>query len=141
MNDAYDFERFYQAQNRDYQIALAEIRNGRKQSHWIWHIFPQLKELGRSSMAKHYGIDGIGEAIAYLSEPELCSRLIEISQALLSLDEFKPEMALGYTDAMKVRSCMTLFLQVEPHNDVFQSVIDKFYGGGLDERTLSMGCN
>ena len=136
-----NLNRFLKAQNakhEGYKTALSEIRRGRKTGHWIWYIFPQLKELGRSSIAQHYGIDGINEATAYYKEPVLWARLIEISQALLYLSETDPEKILGHTDAMKVKSCITLFLSVEPNNKVLQAVIDKFYMGKLDELTISL---
>jgi len=138
---SFDLDRFLKAQSAEYEgyeTALKEIRTGRKISHWIWYIFPQLKELGRSPTARYYGIDGINEAIAYSSEPVLWARLIEISQALLDLSETDPVKVLGHTDAMKVKSCMTLFLSVEPNNEVLQAVIDKFYMGRLDDLTVSI---
>jgi len=138
---SFNLNRFLKAQsaeNEGYETALKEIKKGRKVGHWIWYIFPQLKELGWSPIAKHYGIDGINEAIAYSSEPVLWARLIEISQALLALSETNPVKILGHTDAMKVKSCMTLFLSVEPNNEVFQAVIDKFYMGELDGQTIAI---
>ena len=138
---SYNLNRFLKAQNVErggYESILHEIRTGKKTGHWIWYIFPQLKELGRSSIAQHYGIDGINEAIAYSKEPVLWARLIKISQALLDISETNPEKIFGHTDAMKVKSCMTLFLSVEPNNEVFKAVIDKFYMGKLDELTISI---
>jgi len=137
----YDLNRFIEAQSAGYsgyESALNEIKGGYKQGHWIWYIFPQLKGLGISQTAQYYGIDGIGEARAYLDEPTLKARLIEISKALAGLDETDPVKILGDTDAMKVRSCMTLFLSVDPNNETFQAVIDKFYGGNLDGKTLEI---
>ena len=136
----YDLEKFVKSQNAGYggyEMALDEIKRGKKQSHWIWYIFPQLKQLGRSSTAQYFGIDDIHEATAYLSHPILGARLIEISQALLDLDETDPVKILGHTDAMKVKSCMTLFLQIQPENKVLRAVIDKYYNGQLDNKTLS----
>lgn len=136
---SYDLNRFHKAQSADnwgYETAINEIKNGRKVGHWIWYIFPQLKELGRSSTAQYYGIDGIDEARAYFTDPVLSARLAEISQALAALAETDPIKILGHTDAMKVKSCMTLFLSVDPNNKTFQTVIDKFYGGKLDQLTI-----
>ncbi|MDP3448254.1 MAG: DUF1810 domain-containing protein [Eubacteriales bacterium] len=134
----YDLNRYLEAQNQDYKIALEEIKNGRKYSHWIWYIFPQLIELGRSSIAKYYGISGISEATAYLNHSILRERLIEISTALLSLKTSDPTEILGQPDDMKVRSCMTLFSFIRPDITVFQAVIDKFYDGKLDRRTIDL---
>ena len=135
---SYDLNRFIKAQDAKYEgyaSALSEIKGGRKLSHWIWYVFPQLKGLGWSSIAQYYGIDGVGEAAAYFAHPILGARLIEISRALIDLGETDAAKVLGHTDAMKVRSCMTLFLIVDPGNETFQAVLDKYYGGGLDERT------
>ncbi|MDE6848886.1 MAG: DUF1810 domain-containing protein [Ruminococcus sp.] len=130
-------ERFLKAQEVHYTQALSEIKNGRKSSHWIWYIFPQLAELGRSSTAKYYGIKDFEEAREYISHPLLCERLVEISEALLDNDCSAVEI-LGHTDAMKVRSCMTLFHIADPLAEVFVKVIDKFYGGQYDEFTLDI---
>ena len=138
---SFDLDRFIKAQNdkcEGYDSALSEIRQGRKQGHWIWYIFPQLKNLGRSSTAQFYGIDGIAEARAYLDEPVLRERLIEISQALLEIDETNPVKVLGHTDAMKVKSSMTLFLAADPKIDVFNQVLNKFYEGKLDALTTDI---
>ena len=138
---SFDLNRFLEAQSKEfdgYETALREIKSGKKGGHWIWYIFPQLKKLGKSSNAQYYGIDGIEEAIAYASEPVLWERLLEISQALLNLSETNPEIILGQPDDKKVKSCMTLFLSVEPNNEVFQAVIDKFYMGNLDGATLKI---
>lgn len=130
-------ERFLKAQETQYINALAEIKNGRKTSHWIWYVFPQLEQLGRSSTAKYYGIKNIDEAKDYISTPLLRERLVEISEALLDNDCSAVKI-LGYTDAMKVRSCMTLFHCADPSIEVFGRVIDKFYGGQYDKLTLDI---
>lgn len=135
---AYDLQRFKDAQEWDYGQALAEIRAGRKRSHWIWYVFPQLKGLGRSSMCACYGIDGMGEAKAYLSDEILRSRLVEISQALLELSGDDPVSVMGHIDALKLRSCMTLFSRVPGSNPVFGAVLDKYYDGEPDPLTLEM---
>ncbi len=121
-----------------YEEALAEIRNGRKESHWIWYIFPQLKDLGFSGTAKYYGILDLDEAKEYLAEPTLRSRLLEISEALLGLPSDDPRSVMGYPDDLKLRSSMTLFAAAEPDCQVFQRVLDKFYGGMPDKKTLDL---
>ena len=134
----YDLSRFHQAQERDYETALSEIRNGRKRSHWIWYIFPQLKGLGFSSMADYYGIDGMGEAKAYLRDDLLCRRLVEISEALLALETSDPGAVMGYPDDLKLRSCMTLFALADPDEPVFQKVLEKYYAGRKDPQTVRL---
>lgn len=131
--------RFIEAQNANdmYQLALKEITNGKKVWHWIWYIFPQLKQLGRSRRAVYYGIEDIEEARAYLSNAILCDRLYEISKALLLHEGKYPEQILGSIDAIKVRSCMTLFDFISP-NDVFNEVLDTFYDGARCEETLKL---
>ena len=129
--------RFIQAQENDYQTALAEVRAGYKCSHWMWYICPQLKGLGFSSTAQYYGINGREEAMAYLKHPVLGARLREITTAFLQLSGVSAREVLGHTDAMKMLSCMTLFNVVTP-KDIFQQVIDKYYNGRVDRRTLSL---
>ena len=131
-------ERFLKAQEGDYDVALAEIRAGRKQSHWIWYIFPQLKGLGRSSTSEYYGIRDLDEAREYLIEPTLRKHLLEISEALLGLPSNDAEDVMGFPDNLKLRSSMTLFALAEPSCTVFQRVLDKFFGGKLDERTVEL---
>ncbi len=134
----YNLERFKQAQASSYgsyATALEEIRNGRKTSHWIWYIFPQLKGLGRSSTSEHYGIENLEEAKAYLEDETLGMRLREISQALMEhANKLSAYDIFGGLDAKKVKSCMTLFDMVAP-NDVFASVLDAFFDGKRDGRT------
>ena len=138
---SYDLNRFYKAQSAEYngnETALTEIKNSQKVSHWIWYIFPQLKNLGRSSKAQDYKIDSIDEARAYFADPVLSKRLVEISKTFADLAEIKPVKVLGHTDAMKVNSCVTLFLSVDPNNKTFKTVIDKYYGGKLDRFTIDI---
>ena len=134
----YDLSRFHKAQKRDYDIALSEIKAGRKCSHWMWYVFPQLKGLGMSSMADYYGIDGLDEAKEYLQDPVLRSRLIEISLALLTLDTNDAKSVMGFPDHLKLHSCMTLFALADPEEEVFERVLEKFYEGKNDPRTLTM---
>lgn len=131
-------ERFIVAQEHAYAMALREIRGGRKQTHWMWFIFPQLRGLGTSYRAFVYGIEGIDEARAYIEHPVLSSRLIEISEALLSLEETDPVRILGHVDAVKLRSSMTLFALISDDGSVFYRVLDKLYGGQRDEKTLEL---
>lgn len=133
----YNLQRFLDAQQGDYEHALAEIRNGRKYSHWIWYIFPQLKGLGMSYNSQYYGISGKEEAEAYLAHPVLGERLREITSAFLQLKSKTAEEVFGSLDAMKVLSCMTLFNEVAP-GDLFRQVIDRYYQGETDEMTKRM---
>lgn len=128
-------ERFVQAQaNGEYERALAEIQSGRKRTHWIWYVFPQVIGLGRSQTAIYYSIASAGELAAYVAHPILMPRLREITQALLELDETNPEHVMSWIDAKKLRSCMTLFGDAtgEP---VFQAVLGQYYHGRPDPRT------
>ena len=134
----YDLSRFLEAQNNSYDTALREIRAGRKRSHWMWYIFPQIRGLGYSAMAQHYAIRDLEEAREYLQHPVLGPRLIEISEALLALDETDPWRVMGSPDDLKLRSCMTLFQSAAPDQPVFSKVLDKFYGGQPDGRTLEI---
>lgn len=130
-----NLDRFIKAQENDYETALNEIENGHKQSHWIWYIFPQLQGLGFSSMSQYYGIKDEEEAIDYMNHPVLRERLLEISQALLSLDCNDPVRVIGYPDNLKLQSSMTLF-SIVSKEPVFQKVLDKFYDGQEDQSTL-----
>ena len=130
-------ERFVDAQERMYEIALAEVKSGKKLSHWIWYICPQLKGLGMSGNSHYYGIDNIEEARAYLNHPILGKRLREITSAFLDSVGKKAQDVFGYLDAMKVRSCMTLFNEVSD-DDLFRKVLDRYYSGLADEKTLAI---
>lgn len=128
-------QRFLDAQDGSYERALTEMRRGHKRSHWIWYIFPQIAGLGMSRTAVFYSIRDLQEARDYLAQPMLRKRLLEISEALLSLESSDPRKIMGYPDDLKLRSSMTLFMVAEPENEVFQKVLDKFFGGIPDERT------
>ena len=139
----HDLTRFKSAQNRDYQTALAEIRAGKKRSHWMWYIFPQLEGLGFSEISHYYGIRGMEEARAYLADSLLRSRLLEISEALLALKSNNATEVMGCPDDMKLKSCMTLFLLAaqndsayEKEAGVFKGVLEKFFDRKMDERTV-----
>lgn len=146
MTEISDIERFVRAQDGNvYERALAEIRSGRKRSHWIWFVFPQARGLGRSPMAERYGIASRAELDAYVSHPLLRARLLEISHALLALPGSDPVAVLGDIDALKVRSSMTLF-ELADVDPVFGAVLDKYYAGSRDKLTLrivneSWGCD
>ena len=131
----YDLERFVEAQNMVYDMALQEIKEGQKRGHWIWFIFPQIKGLGHSYNSEYYGISGTKEAKAYLEHPLLGARLREISQAMLDCGNPSADDILGFPDVLKVRSCMTLFDMVSP-NDIFKQVLDKYYEGKLCDKTI-----
>lgn len=133
-----NLQRFLDAQRGDYELALSEIKGGRKYSHWMWYIFPQIAGLGHSSTAQYYAIADLAEAKAYLSHPLLGSRLKEISKALLGLDETDPVNILGGIDAIKLRSCMTLFHLAVPEEKIFMDILAKFYNGTLDELTVDL---
>ncbi|MCD7709135.1 MAG: DUF1810 domain-containing protein [Clostridiales bacterium] len=134
----YDLNRFLKAQKDSYAAALSEIKGGRKRSHWIWYIFPQLKGLGMSGMSDYYGLADLKEAQAYMENEILRSHLIEISEALLGLENQDIEDIMGYPDDLKLRSSMTLFQAASPDTEVFKKVLDKYYGGAGDEMTLSI---
>ena len=134
----YDLNRFLVAQERDYAQALAEIRAGRKRSHWIWYIFPQLRGLGYSYHAEFYGIADAEEARQYLAHPVLGARLREITGALLELDESDPVCVMGRPDDLKLCSSMTLFASIAEPDSVFGKVLDRYYGGKRDAATLRM---
>lgn len=127
MND--NLIRFLEAQNHIYLKALAEVRNGQKESHWMWFVFPQIKGLGFNETAKFYGIVDLDEAEAYLAHPVLGKHLIEISEALLKIEDKTATEIFGTPDDMKLRSCMTLFSKVPGTDEVFEKVLNKYFGG------------
>ena len=131
-------QRFTDAQKMDFDTALAEIRNGRKESHWMWYIFPQLCGLGFSSMSEYYGIKDLEEAKAFLNDPYLGENLRAISKALLELKTDDPHQVFGSPDDLKLLSCMTLFEVAEGRGGVFTKVIEKYYKGRRDRKTEKM---
>ena len=138
MSDPFDLERFVRAQNGGvYEQALRELRAGDKRSHWMWFVFPQVGGLGRSPMAQRYAVSGLAEAHAYLAHPVLGPRLVEASQALLELSGRDPVRVLGSTDALKLRSSMTLFETAAPDERVFGEVLERYFGGERDEATAT----
>ncbi|GEO08496.1 DUF1810 domain-containing protein [Segetibacter aerophilus] len=137
MNKEASLKRFVDAQEGDYKRALLEIKNGRKRSHWMWYIFPQVEGLGFSETSKLYGIKDMAEAREFLSHPVLGSRLLEICNELLKLNSNDAHAIFGSPDDMKLQSSMTLFNSLNT-NDVFQQVLDKFYNGEKDNKTLQI---
>ena len=134
----YDLSRFAIAHQRNYQQALAEIKNGKKLSHWMWYIFSQLKGLGRSSTSDYYGIRDLDEAKAFLQDEYLGSHLLEISNVLLQLDCNDAKIVMGKPDDMKLKSCMTLFCLADPDEEVFKEALNKFFDRKPDYRTVKM---
>jgi uncharacterized protein (DUF1810 family) len=138
VSDPYNLQRFLDAQDGTFEAALAELRAGSKQSHWMWFIFPQLRGLGRSPTARSYGIASLGEARAYLHHPLLGARLRQSVETLLRwAGRRPPEQILGPIDALKLRSSLTLFDQIEP-GTLFERGLQAFYGGAPDQQTLAL---
>lgn len=135
---AADLSRFLKAQEHDYEQALREIRSGRKRSHWMWYIFPQIQGLGFSPTAQYYAIRDLQEARDYLAHPVLGARLKEISAALLDLDGLSASEIFGYPDDLKLRSSMTLFRLADLNEPVFLEVLEKYYDGKPDDRTVDI---
>ena len=135
---AADLSRFLKAQEQDYERALREIRSGRKRSHWMWYIFPQIQGLGFSPTAQYYAIRDLQEARDYLAHPVLGARLKEISAALLDLDGLSASEIFGYPDDLKLRSSMTLFRMADLNEPVFLEVLEKYYDGKPDARTVEL---
>jgi uncharacterized protein (DUF1810 family) len=134
--DQFDLQRFVDAQDPVYDTVLAELRGGAKRSHWIWFVFPQLRGLGRSPTAAHYGIASLDEARAYLAHDVLGPRLAECTRLVLAIDGRSVEDIFGWPDNLKVRSSMTLFAHATDDNADFRGVLDKFYGGEEDPATV-----
>ena len=135
MNEETDLKRFVDAQASDYSIALSEIKQGRKRTHWMWYIFPQIQGLGFSETSKYYAIRDVKEAINFLKHPVLGNRLINICQILIDLPGNDANKIFGSPDDMKLKSSMTLFASLPESNPVFQLVLDKFFGGIRDSKT------
>ncbi|CAG1020228.1 hypothetical protein DOJK_00191 [Patescibacteria group bacterium] len=132
-----NLERFLEAQQRQYAIALAELKQGEKQSHWMWYIFPQMQGLGESPTSHYYGIKNRQEAIDYLNHPILGQRLIECAEVLLELKERTALDIFGYIDQLKLESSMTLFNEVSD-NPIFANVLKKYFDGARDSLTLKL---
>ena len=133
-----DLQRFKDAQHKDYETALAEVKAGRKRSHWMWYIFPQIAGLGFSETSRHYALKNLDEAQDYLNHPVLGGRLVEICTELLKLPTNNPTQIFGTPDDMKLRSCVTLFAALPNTYSVFQQVLAQFFNGEEDSATLKL---
>jgi len=138
MADPFDLQRFVDAQEPVFAIALSELRAGLKRAHWMWFVFPQLRELGRSASAVHFGIGSLEEAAAYLEHEVLGPRLRTCARALTALEGNSAQHLMGTVDAMKLRSSMTLFASATDDDRDFVAVIDKYFGGEPDQATLEL---
>jgi uncharacterized protein (DUF1810 family) len=136
--DTFGLDRFVSAQEDIYDSALAEIRAGRKRTHWMWFVFPQLRGLGSSPISRQFAIRSAAEARAYLAHPILGPRLLECCHALLELKSTSATEIFGSPDDLKLRSCATLFAYVSEPGSVFERVLERFYGGVPDEKTVTL---
>ncbi len=137
-DDPFHLSRFVQAQQDDFESALAEIGSGRKRTHWMWYIFPQITGLGFSSTAQHYAIKSIAEARAYLDHPVLGPRLRQCAEAAVRVEGRSAREIFGSPDDLKLRSCATLFAMASPPGSVFDRLLEKYYRGERDPRTLRL---
>ena len=138
MMDNYNLERFVSRQKESYDIAYKELSQGMKQSHWMWWIFPQIIGLGMTSISQEYSIKSIEEARAFLEHPYLGQNIREICKVLLNIESNDANYVMGYPDDLKLCSSMTLFIEADPEEKVFQKVLDKFFNGRKDSRTLEI---
>ena len=138
MPDPFDLQRFVTAQQPVYPRVVAELTVGRKRSHWMWFVFPQLKGLGASSIARAFGIASLAEARAYLAHPVLGARLRECAQLLARVAENDARAVMGYPDDLKLRSCLTLFAEAEGGQSVFDRALRQYFGGQPDHATLEL---
>ena len=138
MVKTFNLQRFLTAQETTYNEALSEITKGKKQSHWMWFIFPQIAGLGFTDYNVLYGIKNLEEATQYLQHPVLGKRLIEISKAVFEINGKTANDIFGKPDDRKLKSCMTLFAQITKTDPIFQKVLDKFYQGNKDEKTIQL---
>lgn len=136
--DSHNLTRFLSAQESIYDAVLMELRAGRKRSHWMWFIFPQLRGLGRSSTASYYGIDGRDEAAAYLAHPVLGARLLECTRSVMEHRESSADAIFGYPDTLKFHSSMTLFGTVAGEDSAFAAALNSLFGGKPDDATLGL---
>ena len=139
-NDSPDprWDKFVTAQNAVYGDVVRELKAGKKQSHWMWFIFPQLRGLGRSAMSQNFGIASLAEARSYLQHPVLGPRLYECTRLMLAVPGSDITSVLGYPDDLKFRSCMTLFAVAAPDQPLFEAALNQFFGGLQDETTLKL---
>ena len=138
VDDPHDLSRFVRAQESCYERVLSEIRNGKKRTHWMWYIFPQIDGLAFSSTAKHYAIKSVAEAKAYLDHPLLGPRLLECAEAVVRVEGRSATEIFGVPDDLKLRSCATLFACVSPRDSVFDRLLAKYYRGERDGKTLQL---
>ena len=136
--DPFGLSRFLEAQKEDYESALSEIKSGQKRTHWMWYIFPQLDGLGSSTTAKHYSIKSIEEARAYLGHPVLGPRLLECAEAVLDVKGRSVAQIFGSPDDLKLKSCATLFAILSPSGSAFERILEKYYRGTRDDKTLQL---
>jgi uncharacterized protein (DUF1810 family) len=137
-SDPYNLNRFLKAQEGVYEQALSEIQRGQKRSHWMWYLFPQFKGLGFSPTSKRYSIKSIDEAKAYLDHPVLGSRLVECTEAVLKVEGRSAHDIFGSPDDLKLKSCATLFEYVSPKESVFEQLLDQYFQGERDQKTLNL---
>ena len=138
MDDPYDLNRFVEAQQDDYERALSEIAGGRKRTHWMWYIFPQIDGLAFSSTSRRFSIKSVEEARAYLDHPVLGPRLLKCAEAVVRVEGRSAVEIFGSPDDLKLKSCATLFASVLPAGSVFDRLLAKYYQGALDEKTLHL---
>lgn len=138
MSDVFELQRFVDAQARNYDLALAELRAGRKDSHWMWYVFPQIAGLGVSAMAQTYAIGSLAEARAYLAHPVLGVRLLECVAAVVAVKGRSAREIFGGPDDMKLRSSLTLFARAAPGGTLFRRALDLYFDGEPDPRTLEI---
>lgn len=137
-SDPFDLQRFVKAQDPVFATVLTELRDGRKRSHWMWFVFPQLRDLGRSPTAQLYGIAGLDEAQAYLAHPILCNRLAQATETVLAVQGRTLHEIFGSPDDLKFRSSMTLFTQAAEGEDLYRKALDRFCDGRPDDATLKL---
>jgi uncharacterized protein (DUF1810 family) len=136
MSDPYNLSRFVEAQTGVYSGVVEELKRGTKTGHWIWFIFPQIKGLGRSGMSRRFSISSIEEAKAYCEHPILASRLLECTELVMTVEGKSAQQILGHIDALKFRSCLTLFAIARNDETLFQRALDKYFDGARDPLTL-----
>ena len=136
--DPHDLRRFLDAQQGNYETALSEIRRGQKRSHWMWYIFPQYAGLGISATSQRYAIKSVAEAKAYLNDPMLGRRLVQCAEAVLRVEGRSAQQIFGSPDDIKLKSSATLFAQLSPTGSVFERVLDRYFRGARDHKTLEL---
>lgn len=138
MRDKYNLERFISAQDKCYDVVLNELRNGKKQTHWMWYTFPQITGLGKSEISQYYAIKSIDEAKEYMNNPILNKRMKEVCNILLSLNSNNPEKIFGYIDSLKLKSSMTLFNEILKEESIFKDMLNKYFDCKKDINTIAI---